>query len=422
MDFTHLLQEGRNLFLALDHRVVGVSLVPAYLLLVYTLRYRRVQQMHEEFKYPTRESLAKMTDDDAWKIQLKLGQLEFPFTYLKALQFALFKTYGIPTISGLLVKTSEFSRPQTAMKRYADTSVLIGEFVANPPSSPRSREGIARMNYLHSVYRKSGKILEDDMLYTLSLFALEPIRWINRYEWRGLSDLETCALGTFWKSVGDAMEISYERLPSSETGFRDGLEWLDEIRAWSEAYEKEHMLPHRDNNQTAEETVEILLWTVPRILRPLGRKMVYFLMGDRLRTAMMYDPPGWLYRFVFSNIFAIRKLVLRYLALTRPECLRVRRITTDPAEKSPHFVLSWEGAPFYVKPTLWNRWGPSARIKRLLQLPLPGDEDETYFPGGYYTPDVGPRAFVGKGGEYVEQTTARLKAERKGQCPFGVAR
>ena len=143
------------------------------------------------------------------------------------------------------------------------------------------------MNYIHSVYRKSGKILDDDMLYTLSLFALEPGRWINRYEWRELSELERCALGTFWKSIGDAMEISYEKLPSSKSGFKDGLQWMDEIQAWSETYEVQHMVPHRDNHQTAEETVEILLWTVPHILRPLGRKMIYFLMDDRLRAAMM---------------------------------------------------------------------------------------------------------------------------------------
>lgn len=174
------------------------------------------------------------------------------------------------------------------MKRYADTSVLIAEFVGNPPSSPRSREGIARMNYLHSLYQKSGKILDDDMLYTLSLFALEPMRWINRYEWRELSELEKCALGTFWKSLGDAMEISYEKMPSCKVGFRDGLHWLGEIQTWSEAYEKKCMVPHRDNNRVAQETVEILLWPVPRILRPVGRKMVYFLMEDRLRIAMMY--------------------------------------------------------------------------------------------------------------------------------------
>lgn len=38
-----------------------------------------------------------------------------------SVQFALFKTYGIPTISSLLVATKEFSTAQNASKRYADT-------------------------------------------------------------------------------------------------------------------------------------------------------------------------------------------------------------------------------------------------------------------------------------------------------------
>ena len=91
MDFSYLLQEGRNLLSALPSGALAPSLVPAYLLLVYALRYQRLRKMQRDFKYPARESFANMTDDDAWKILLNLGQLEFPFMYLKALQFALFK-------------------------------------------------------------------------------------------------------------------------------------------------------------------------------------------------------------------------------------------------------------------------------------------------------------------------------------------
>lgn len=49
------------------------------------------------------------------------------------------------------------------------------------------------MNYLHSRYQKAGKISNDDMLYTLSLFVLEVERWVGLYEWRSLTPLEICA-------------------------------------------------------------------------------------------------------------------------------------------------------------------------------------------------------------------------------------
>lgn len=196
------------------------------------------------------------------------------------------KTYGIPSISNLLAKTSQFSSPETSLKRYTDTSVLVQEMVGNNPTSARAYLGLARTRYLHSGYRASGKILDDDMLFTLALFALQPIRFINRYEWRQLSDLERCAIGTFWKSVGDGLEISYEKLPSGKTGFRDGIQWLEEIDAWSEEYEAKFMVPDAKNRETADQTTAVLVYMLPKMLHPVGLQVVSFMMDDRLRKAM----------------------------------------------------------------------------------------------------------------------------------------
>jgi hypothetical protein len=76
-----------------------LTILAAYPLLVSLLRFRRVQWLHQKYKYPTRESLAEMTDDEAWEIQKVLLQLEFPFLYIKALQFALFRVRSIFLLS-----------------------------------------------------------------------------------------------------------------------------------------------------------------------------------------------------------------------------------------------------------------------------------------------------------------------------------
>lgn len=163
--------------------------------------------------------------------------------------------------------------------------------MAFEPSSLRTHEAIARTKFLHTGYRKSGKILEDDMLYTLSLFALEPIRFIETYEWRKLTDLEKCAIGTYWKSLGDALAISYEKLPSGvkegPSGFRDGLHWLEELSAWSQAYEITNMKPSAANKEVADKTTDVLVFTLPRFLEPVGIAFVSFIMDERLRKAMM---------------------------------------------------------------------------------------------------------------------------------------
>ncbi len=276
--YLHLQQFPRNGLLLL---------LLIYPLVATLLRYDRLRKTLKTFPYKDRASFASMTYDDAFRIQQEIAELEFPFTFTKALQFALFRTYGIPSISKLLVGTSQLSNEATAPKRYMDTEVLIKEFISHAPSSTRTVEAISRVNYIHSVYQKAGQILDDDMLYTLSLFAREPIRWINTHEWRKLEDFEKCAIGTFWKSIGDAMGISYDGLKSGNVGFLDGLHWLEGIEEWAHEYEKKYMKPHINNKTTAEQTTMILLWYIPTALKGVGKNLVSALMDDRLRTAMM---------------------------------------------------------------------------------------------------------------------------------------
>ena len=145
------------------------------------------------------------------------------------------------------------------------------------------------MNYLHNGYRKAGKISDADMLYTLSLFTLEPMRWIRRFEWRLLTDLEKCAFATFWKGLGDAMDIPYTALKSGETGWPDGLQWLEELEAWSLDYEDKAMVPAESNKRLALNTVDLLFWQLPHSWRGIADKFVVALLEPRLRIAMMWE-------------------------------------------------------------------------------------------------------------------------------------
>ncbi|KAJ6140384.1 hypothetical protein N7471_006870 [Penicillium samsonianum] len=359
-----------------------------------------------------------MTDQDAWAIQKTIMQTEFPFIVLKSLQFALFRTYGIPTISTLLLKTSQLSDSTTSFKRYADTGTLIGEFMAFDPRSERAQTAIARTNFLHKGYRASGKILEADMLYTLSLFAVEPIRFVEQFEWREMTEMERCAVGTYWKSLGDALGISFDALPSGKTGFQDGLHWLGEIGVWSEQYEVQHMKPHPRNKEIAQKTIDVLVYNVPNFLKPLGGYFVSYLMGDRLRTAMMMEePPAW-FSGILALSFKLRQLYLRYLSLPRPNFMRLDVFTDKLNKHGRNWVLIYEGAPFYVQPTIWNRWGPMAWFKWALGQPLPGDDGDKYYPQGYHTHDLGPKYFEGKGYKELEGFKETLRQQRMGQCPF----
>lgn len=63
----------------------------AYLTAVQLLRFRRIRRLEKQYGYHTRESMSKMTNDEAWAIHQTMMTLEFPFFTLKGLQFALFK-------------------------------------------------------------------------------------------------------------------------------------------------------------------------------------------------------------------------------------------------------------------------------------------------------------------------------------------
>jgi hypothetical protein len=298
--------------------------------------------------------------------------------------------------------------------------VLIVEIYGNAPADSRTLEAFARLNYLHGLYIKQGRISNDDMLYTLSLFMLEPPRMIAKTEWRPLIDLEICALAVFHKSMGDAMEISFDVLPSSKTGFRDGLAFYAELEEWSIDYERRCMVPHQNNYITAIQTQNLLLRTIPRPLHGPVSKIISAAMDDRLRDAVKFEEPSSFYRELLDGFLAIRKIYLRHLALPRPEFMINYLVEKKADSDGRRHLIRYDTIPYYVKPTLLNRYGPAALVSRLLGVPLPGDEG--YFPEGFTTSDVGPSALIGKGHVEAEKTKARLAKERTGGCPFAISR
>lgn len=127
------------------------------------------------------------------------------------------------------------------------------------------------------------------MLYTLSLFALEPSRWVRRMDWRDFSDVELCAEGVVWRDIGETMEIPYGALERYlKGGSRDGVAWLRALEEWSLAYEAEHAIPDETNRKVAIGTINILLFDVPFFARGFFTGVISAVLDSRTRTAMKY--------------------------------------------------------------------------------------------------------------------------------------
>lgn len=135
-----------------------------------------------------------------------------------------------------------------------------------------------------------------------------------------------------------------------------------------------------------------------------------------------YPRPPTIYFQVIEIVVALRKYFLKYIALPRPDFMRYRLVDDQVDDQGRRALTRYDGHPFYVRPTLWNRWGPSAWPSRVLGLPLPGDDDDAHHSKGFLIPEVGPDMFVGKGHAAATETKARLRKERTGRCPFPVSR
>ncbi len=92
-------------------------LVAAYIVVCHLLRFRGEKAILKRFPYPDRASMAKMTHAEAQQIYKHILTREFPYMTKTALQFGIFKTYGIADISRLLVATKSVTDPIKAGKR-----------------------------------------------------------------------------------------------------------------------------------------------------------------------------------------------------------------------------------------------------------------------------------------------------------------
>src|SRR3954454_22530336 len=88
---------------------------------------------------------------DYWRIYRLHAQQEFPWDVTRALELALFRTYAVPSIGGLLDRTGEFG--DRGQKRYDDTVVLLYEMTRDGGmDSTRGRAAVRRMNRIHGRY------------------------------------------------------------------------------------------------------------------------------------------------------------------------------------------------------------------------------------------------------------------------------
>ena len=276
--------------------------------------------------------------------QAMAGRL-FPWDTNRALELALLKTFCLPSISGLLQRSGEFS--QRPRKRYDDTGLMVAELVRLGPDSPGGRAVIQRLNRIHGSYA----ISQADYAYVLSGFVAEPIRWLERYGWRPLSPGEQQALFRFWDHVGGLMGIA-ER-PRS----------LPELMRLNERVEADLFQSAASNQRIADATLAMLLEPWPAPLRPaLAAGMRGLLEPAVLASLNWPAAPAWLSAVLRTGLrWRGRLLSLRYRF--RPPRRQGFYSERPTPSYGASFRLEQLGPPALLERLNQPRWrGPQRRI------------------------------------------------------------
>ena len=125
---------------------------------------------------------------------------------------------------------------------------------------------------------------------------------------------------------------------------------------------------------------------------------------------------------LINGVLAARRFLLRYLALPRPEFMRKQYIPSAVDAETKRFnSVEYLSFPWYVKPTIWRRWGPRSWVSRLAGRKVPGDDGNIYLPEGWTFPELGPSALKNKGIREMDEDRARMLKNGRGGCPFKLA-
>ncbi|OJI82606.1 hypothetical protein ASPTUDRAFT_123984 [Aspergillus tubingensis CBS 134.48] len=418
MTTTDPLQEPRLITIHPLTTSITILALTIYLTLVQHLRYQRKTAIEAPFT-TNKRPLSSMTIEEAHAIITQLQELEFPYAFAKARRMALLKAGGIPTMSKLFAVTGQNNR-RNAGKRAVDTEILLRESQSQRRDSDRYATAVARMNYLHARYRRANKITDDDLLHTLGDGLAEILNVIEREEWRGLTDVEICALGIFHKNLGDDMGIPFDVLPSKAEGWEDGVQFAMELTRWTVQYEERVARFTATNDQYVRVYVDSAL---PGLVRPVVRRMLGAGLDEVMRLSLGLESPGYFLSLLINVVQTSRKLFLRYLALPRPTFRAVKLVHDVPNQETKLYNFERKVLqPWYIRPTAWSKWGPEALLVRLFGGKVPGSRGDRYQPQGYDLMTIGPEPQRGRGVDEMRGDIEVIKARGVAMCPFSKAK
>lgn len=235
-------------------------------------------------------------EEDYQTIVKYLADHDAPLDYLISGELAQIQTFAIPSISKLLQQTKQYQN--NGVKRLDDTRAILTECMTDSVESDRGLHMVEHLNWIHGHY----EINNDDYLYTLALFIIEPARWMDTFGYRSLTDREKYAGYLAFRSLGQAMGI--KNIPESR----------DEFVTWYQDYRRQHMVYHPDNKKVTDGLIDGMKEMFPFFIRPIIRPVILTLINDpELLEATGQKAPSYSVQKSIRALMAIRKKLQRVI-------------------------------------------------------------------------------------------------------------
>jgi uncharacterized protein (DUF2236 family) len=203
----------------------------------------------------------------------------------------------VPSIGGLLAQTGELvTRVQ---KRYDDTVIILDAILEHGLSGGEGLAALRRMNQMHRAY----DISNDDMRYVLCTFVVTPIRWMDEFGWRPMTDNERVAAANYYHELGRHM------------GIRDIPTTWEEFATFLDDYGRANFGTDPAGRAVAESTVALFATFPPNQLLPRSfvNMMSYALMDEPLRHAFGFPAPSPRFEQLVRGGLKARAKVVRFL-------------------------------------------------------------------------------------------------------------
>ncbi|HEX2915730.1 MAG TPA: oxygenase MpaB family protein [Chloroflexia bacterium] len=317
--------------------------LPQEITVMTTPKWFRQNRDNARGRFAIRDYISQLNPvKDHQEIAFLSINYEFPFDSTCSMVLALIRTFCDPGMTGLVSQCSDLL--SNSQKRLEDTALILSEILEWGLDSERGREAIRRMNRMHHRF----EIPNEQYLYVLSVFILEPIRWNERFGWRKMIEQEKLACFYYMRELGRRMNI--KEIP----------ETYEELERFNLEYERNNFRYAETNRQVLDRLFDSYLSLFPRLARPLLKRFFWALLDETARQAFDLPRTSKVSRWLTHNAFRLRGQFVRFLPprhyprlvtqmemLSYPQGYLISDLGTHRPTTEPVAALRASGCPFH---------------------------------------------------------------------------